>query len=313
MSDYKNRPLDEIDKVTLAVAIDNYKNKNIKLGSNHFDVIIRGYIQLQAEHQLVTEKYNALNVWAEGKGISLRLAREKNDELQVKVKLLQDRDEVWRNKKRMLENDLAKLQAELTATKELLENTTEEVRIWIEKYKEATIKVPEIQKQLIAALKANERFEGCYAEDCPFWKYVNQDKKESLEAKEKAEKDLAQYKEWSNAFQTGLESANKEIERLEKEVERQKLSACCLYCGQTNIADKPENKLDMMINHMASCEKHPLATLLCKIENLKFEFVEWAKDHYWDSVEKDRDIIIKHIKDNWQSDNMTREERNEMD
>ena len=25
------------------------------------------------------------------------------------------------------------------------------------------------------------------------------------------------------------------------------------------------------------------------------DFIEWAKNHYWDSLEKDRNLIIKHI------------------
>ena len=30
-------------------------------------------------------------------------------------------------------------------------------------------------------------------------------------------------------------------------------------------------------------------------------FVKWAKNHYWDNLEKDRDLIVKHIEDNFKS------------
>lgn len=35
------------------------------------------------------------------------------------------------------------------------------------------------------------------------------------------------------------------------------------------------------------------------VEHINQQFVSWAKDHYWGSLEKDRDLIIKHIKDNF--------------
>ena len=33
------------------------------------------------------------------------------------------------------------------------------------------------------------------------------------------------------------------------------------------------------------------------IEPGEKDVVIWAKDHYWDSLEKDKDLIIKHIKE----------------
>lgn len=32
-------------------------------------------------------------------------------------------------------------------------------------------------------------------------------------------------------------------------------------------------------------------------EKQKENIVDWAKNHYWDSLQKDKDLIVKHIKE----------------
>ncbi len=36
------------------------------------------------------------------------------------------------------------------------------------------------------------------------------------------------------------------------------------------------------------------------VDHTNQRFVSWATNHYWDSLEKDKDLIVKHIADNFQ-------------
>ena len=59
------------------------------------------------------------------------------------------------------------------------------------------------------------------------------------------------------------------IERLKQRVKELESSSLCVYCGNVQHTKPGQSKLDMMIEHMAECDKHPVANLLVKIERLK--------------------------------------------
>jgi uncharacterized protein YdcH (DUF465 family) len=73
-----------------------------------------------------------------------------------------------------------------------------------------------------------------------------------------------------------------ENEKLKNRVRELESSAVCTYCGKVSHTKDGQAKLDMMIEHMAECEKHPVANLLVEIEALKadkrelVEAIEWA-------------------------------------
>ncbi len=49
-----------------------------------------------------------------------------------------------------------------------------------------------------------------------------------------------------------------ELAALRAENDRLRRSAVCVYCGCVSITKLDEDKLQMMIEHMATCDKHPL-------------------------------------------------------
>ena len=62
------------------------------------------------------------------------------------------------------------------------------------------------------------------------------------------------------------------VKELEKEVERLKATAVCIYCNKIMVADNGKDKLSMMIDHMSLCDKHPMykiGNLLIEIDRLK--------------------------------------------
>jgi len=75
-----------------------------------------------------------------------------------------------------------------------------------------------------------------------------------------------------------------ENEKLKIRIKELESSAICSYCGTVHYAKPGQEKLDMVIEHMATCEKHPVANLLVEIERLKTELatceqsaLDWAK------------------------------------
>ena len=71
------------------------------------------------------------------------------------------------------------------------------------------------------------------------------------------------------AGQTTMEEAYNTIERLKQRVKELESSGLCVYCGKVSHTKDGQTKLDMMIEHMAECEKHPVANLLVEIDRLK--------------------------------------------
>lgn len=65
------------------------------------------------------------------------------------------------------------------------------------------------------------------------------------------------------------------FEALEKEVEKHKRTAICMYCGTVQQTKDGQEKLTMIIEHMAVCEKHPVPILLAKIATLEKELESW--------------------------------------
>ena len=130
------------------------------------------------------------------------------------------------------------------------------------------------------------------------------------------------------------------FEELEKEVEKHKRTAICMYCGTVQQTKDGQEKLTMIIEHMAVCEKHPIPILLSKVEVLEKELESWRNSR--DGVMADIEALAlkvinlvccgnclyfsqssgtficglaytgrlpcKYCKD-WQSDGLSREER----
>jgi len=96
--------------------------------------------------------------------------------------------------------------------------------------------------------------------------------------------------------------------RLHNRVKELESSTFCVYCGKVSYTKEGQSKLDMMISHMAECDKHPAAGLLVEIERLKSDkwelvkacetfskkYKQWISD-YSKVVQKDRfhDDLIK--------------------
>ena len=90
--------------------------------------------------------------------------------------------------------------------------------------------------------------------------------------------------------QSEMEVANHRIAELEKEVERLKATAVCIYCNKIMVADNGKDKLSMMIDHMALCDKHPMyniGNLLVEIDRLKFD-----KRELVEALEAIRKVVV---------------------
>ena len=97
------------------------------------------------------------------------------------------------------------------------------------------------------------------------------------------------------------------FEALEKEVEKHKRTAICMYCGTVQQTKDGQEKLAMIIEHMAVCEKHPVPKLLMEIEDLKCCANCESEDDgcdFWMSLCDTNSCCPK-----WQSDGLTREDR----
>ena len=94
-------------------------------------------------------------------------------------------------------------------------------------------------------------------------------------------------------------------EKLEEEVERLKLTAVCVYCGKVMVADKIENKMDVIIEHMSNCEKHPLPKALVAVEDMACcgNCKHWHEQPFYCHNE------AFGYCEKYECDNMTREER----
>lgn len=66
-----------------------------------------------------------------------------------------------------------------------------------------------------------------------------------------------------------MEEAYNTIERLKQRVKELESSGLCVYCGKVSHTKDGQTKLDMMIEHMAECEKHPVAGLLVAAKHWK--------------------------------------------
>ena len=68
-----------------------------------------------------------------------------------------------------------------------------------------------------------------------------------------------------------------ENEKLKARVSELESTAVCMYCNAILHTKEGQAKIDMVIEHMAVCEKHPVSGLLAKVEQLtadKRELVE---------------------------------------
>lgn len=65
------------------------------------------------------------------------------------------------------------------------------------------------------------------------------------------------------------------FEDMEKEVEKHKRTAICMYCGTVQQTKDGQEKLAMIIEHMAVCEKHPVPKLLAEKAELEKELESW--------------------------------------
>jgi hemerythrin-like domain-containing protein len=86
-----------------------------------------------------------------------------------------------------------------------------------------------------------------------------------------------------NDLQAAAENLLNKYNALRAENDQLKSSAVCTYCGKVSHTKEGQSKLDMMIDHMAECEKHPVAGLLITIEQLrssKRELVEALENLY---------------------------------
>ena len=63
-----------------------------------------------------------------------------------------------------------------------------------------------------------------------------------------------------------------ENERLHNRITELESSTFCVYCGKVSYAKEGQPKLDMMIEHMAECEKHPVAGLLEELSDLHVRY-----------------------------------------
>jgi hypothetical protein len=113
-------------------------------------------------------------------------------------------------------------------------------------------------------------------------------------------------------FDADLINAEAELLRrfevLEKEVEKHKRTAICMYCGTVQQTKDGQEKLAMIIEHMAVCKKHPVPKLLGDIENMK----NCGNCHNFyraDMAELCRKTFPFNVCKNWQSDWLTRAER----
>ena len=94
--------------------------------------------------------------------------------------------------------------------------------------------------------------------------------------------------------------AKKEMNRKEmiKVIQGYTDKSCCVTCKKCSagIADA---LLGLPAKEISDCECKECVEKNFPIPAKVCPFVSWAKDHYWDSLEKDRGIIIKHIEDNF--------------
>ena len=110
-----------------------------------------------------------------------------------------------------------------------------------------------------------------------------------------------------NDLQAAAENLLNKYNALRAENDQLKSSAVCTYCGKVSHTKEGQSKLNMMIDHMAECEKHPVAGLLITIEQLRsdkrelVEALEIAEDFLksrWDMksvpLHKIPDMIAKH-------------------
>ena len=86
--------------------------------------------------------------------------------------------------------------------------------------------------------------------------------------------------------------------RLHNRVKELESSTFCVYCGKVSYTKEGQSKLDMMISHMAECDKHPVAGLLVEIDRLKSdkrELVEALLEDLKMNFIADRDTVIKNF------------------
>jgi hypothetical protein len=69
-----------------------------------------------------------------------------------------------------------------------------------------------------------------------------------------------------------------ENERLKERISELESTAVCMYCNAVLHTKDDQAKIDMVIEHMAVCEKHPVAGLLAKIDQLKDELSSYQKE-----------------------------------
>ena len=98
------------------------------------------------------------------------------------------------------------------------------------------------------------------------------------------------------------------FEALEKEVDKHKRTAMCMYCGTVQQTKDGQEKLAMIIEHMAVCKKHPVPKLLGYIENMK-NCGNCHNSYRADMAEPCRKTFPFNVCKNWQSDGLSREER----
>ena len=76
--------------------------------------------------------------------------------------------------------------------------------------------------------------------------------------------DLSSYSDVSDEHYAIKAEIIRRFEALEKEVEKHKRTAICMYCGTVQQTKDGQEKLAMIIEHMAVCKKHPVPRLLAE-------------------------------------------------
>jgi hypothetical protein len=105
--------------------------------------------------------------------------------------------------------------------------------------------------------------------------------------KEKSDDELTSLL-WDDDRTWSLHAITSEIDlrmaEKDKEIERIKSSCVCAYCGkiQTVPINYPDEKLAVMIEHMAVCEKHPVPILLERALKAEAELAE--EQAYWENA-----------------------------
>jgi hypothetical protein len=59
------------------------------------------------------------------------------------------------------------------------------------------------------------------------------------------------------------------IDPLQAEVDKLKRTTVCSYCGAIQVAAEGQDKLEMIIEHLSICQKHPVPKLLAEVEEWK--------------------------------------------